>query len=186
MLTRDRMRRAAATATPSAADAIVIFGAVLRPSRPSGEMVLRLDLGARLYRDGYAKHVVCSAGASQNDWMAHMIRDELLTRGVPATALVIDNEGDDTRQAVRSALRHSYGRWRRLVVVTSRYHVLRVVRECHRQGLDVTAAGVELPAIGWDKHSRWLRRRRAVQQLREIAAIWWYEVSWIPHPSQAR
>jgi uncharacterized SAM-binding protein YcdF (DUF218 family) len=140
-------------------------------------MELRLDLAARLYRDGYAKHVVCSVGASPNDWMARMVRRELVTRGVPGAAQLVDTEGEHTRQAVTAALNHAHGRWHHLIVVTSRYHILRVVRECRRQGLDVSAAGAQLPVIGWDRHSLRLRRRRAVQVLREVVAIWWYELT---------
>lgn len=96
---------------------------------------LRVAAAAELYRTGRVKAVVCSGGVAwQNGGApvseADYMRAGLLARGVPAEAIVTENESRNTRENMIfsvACIERTIG-WhnvRRVLIVTSAFHMRR-------------------------------------------------------------
>lgn len=163
---------------PQPADVILVFGAAVRPEGPSLTVRTRVERAARLYEAGLAPLVLCSGGCEGALSEARIMRALLIELGVPAGAVIPDDQGLSTRRALLAAKRAGRGRWRRLIAVSSPYHLYRIAREARRQELTVETvpARSRAPAT----------RRRTVlnirQHLREVPAVWWYALTALATP----
>jgi len=153
------------------ADAIFVF---------AGTVAERAMEAADLYREGYAPRIVVTRGprsgamvrleqqgifiASESD----LNRDVLRRLGVPDDVLIMpprfhDNTADEARTL--RALSAQYG-WRRIIIVTSKYHVRRaalsVSRALRGTGVQMIRRGSRydesMPQAWWTRRAdiRWL------------------------------
>jgi len=108
---------------PGRADAVV----VLAGSR------LRLPVGIRLVRAGYAPLLVVSRGHTG------ALERRVCSGRVPLRAICLDATPNSTRGEARAIRRLARARgWRRIDVVTSQFHVFRarmLIRRCYHGGL---------------------------------------------------
>ena len=82
------------------ADCIVVPGAAIwRNRQPSDALKYRLEKAAELYREGRAPWVVVTGGGEGNYAEAVVMAEWLAKRGVPETALIIENESATTRDS---------------------------------------------------------------------------------------
>jgi uncharacterized SAM-binding protein YcdF (DUF218 family) len=176
-----RVVRAASGANPAEApraDAIVVFGAAAWASGPSPELQARLVHAAALHRAGAAPRVLCAGGFTGKHSEALAMRAALEREGVPSEALLIDEGSTSTRRAITAARRAAatHG-WRRVLLVSSPYHMHRAAAEARRQGLDAIPA----PAPSTPVTRRFAPRAR--QTLREVVALWWYAATAARRPA---
>ena len=150
-----RMVREAATwsfadvaQAPAVEVALVLGTAPIGPEGgPNRYLVYRLDTAAALWKTGKAKVLLVSgtrAGEHYDEPAA--MRAGLIERGVPADAIVIDNEGFRTRTSVLRA-RDVYGQ-SRFLIVSQRFHVGRALYIAHYAGIEawgVDARDVDTP-----------------------------------------
>ena len=140
----------------------------------SGTRVERLLEGVDLYKAGYAPAIVLSPGTIEDAEVAlrargnhfpaeaELERDLLLQLGVPASAIVqVDGYVDNTAQEanlLRSMVKANH--WRRVIIVTSKYHTRRAAF-AFRRGLKDTGAEVVMRASRYDQSdpARWWRSR---------------------------
>ena len=126
---------------PAVETALVLGTAPIGPEGgPNRYFVYRLDTAAGLWKAGKARVLLVSGnktGESYDEPAA--MRAGLIDRGVPAEAIVIDNEGHRTRASVLRA-RDVYGQ-SRILIVSQRFHVGRALYIAHRAGIE--AWGVE-------------------------------------------
>ncbi|NND73461.1 MAG: YdcF family protein [Ilumatobacter sp.] len=112
-------------------DAIVVMGAAQYDGRPSPQLAARLDHVAELWPAGHADLVVVTGGKRPGDRFteAEASRGYLIERGVPAEAILLENDGAtslDSLQGVATMLEQRTGNERSSVlVVTDPYHALR-------------------------------------------------------------
>jgi SanA protein len=155
---------------------------VLGTSRLAGDHVSqnpffygRLDAAAELYRTGKAKHLLLSgdsshAGYDEPAWM----RDGLLKRGVPASAMTLDDAGFRTLDSVARA-RLVFG-LSRLTIVTDDFHLPRALFLAQAQGLE--AAGCQSAPVPW----RWSVKTRIREfASRAVACLDVYVLHTAPH-----
>ncbi|MFM7537456.1 MAG: YdcF family protein [Acidimicrobiales bacterium] len=123
-----RVIAAAAGDGAATADAIVVLGAAQYDGRPSPELAARLDTVAELWSAGRARVVVVTGGKMPGDRFTEAATSAtyLQRRGVPAEAILLEDRGRTTWESLNGAapLLRSVGA-RRLIVVSSSYHVLR-------------------------------------------------------------
>ena len=120
------------------ADAIVVLGAAQYDGRPSPVFQARLDHAIELYKDGLASTFVVTGGKLPGDRTteAAAARTYALTHGVPAEAILVEDEGRTTLESLRSVA--AMLRERQLssaVFVSDRTHMLRVLRMASDQGI---------------------------------------------------
>lgn len=179
-----RIQRAGRARAQGHADMLVVLGAALdADGTPCQELAQRLDKAAGLFGQGAAGTILCCGGQDEDGRSeAEAMRAYLVQRGVPRRAVRVDDDGPTTRRAVAAVRRHD-AEDRRLVFVTSHYHMHRVLREAERQSLaadgHATDPGRAGDTTGWPGASVWT----LLQAVREIAAVWWYA---LPVPDRDR
>ena len=120
------------------ADAIVVLGAAQYDGRPSAILRARLDHGIALFEAGVAPYLVVTGGKAEGDRTteAASARAYVLGRGVPRSAILVEDRGRTTRESLRGVadiLRaHDLTR---VVFVSDRTHMLRVLRIAADEGI---------------------------------------------------
>jgi uncharacterized SAM-binding protein YcdF (DUF218 family) len=174
VVTLVRIWRAGRTQRLEPADAIVVFGAAAWGARPSATLRLRTMRGIELYDRGLASVVVCSGATSGGVSEPRLMADLMAAHGVPASALVLDEAGVTTRATIASLRKLRGENWRRILAVSSPFHLFRIVEESRRHGIEALPCptlrppthglGAKLRLLLWD----------ARQYARETVAVWAY------------
>lgn len=126
--------------TPKLPAALVLGTTVTSSWQPSQFLAARLDLAAQLYARGSVDQLLLSGdGHLGGDDEPGVMRDYLISRGVPAEALILDVAGVDTFVSCRRA-REVHG-LDELVVVSQRYHLPRALAACATVGIDAWGVG---------------------------------------------
>lgn len=156
------------------ADAIVVFGAAVWPTGPSLTLRVRVARAAELYAQERAPTILCTGGWSNGESEAQVMRAMLIEHGVPAAAIIPDDGGVTTREAIRSVQHFGGGHWQRVIAVSSPYHMDRIGQEARRQRVDVALCAAERPGPRTWRHVVFDTR----QHLRELVAAPVYAVTW--------
>lgn len=138
----------------------------------------RLREGLRLWRDRWAPRLVFSGAARDGPVSnARAMRGLALAEGVPATAILVDEQGADTYgNALHTREIMEAGELRSAILVTSPYHLQRAAVTFN--GV-YTGSGIRLianaaPDSDWRKQSWWARadlRRLTVSELEKLGYI---------------
>ena len=137
-------------------DAIIVLGAQVRPDgSPSNQLRWRVDAAAEAYRIHPSPVVVCGAqGKDEPDTEAAVMKQILLTSGVPEDDILLDSTSFNTRQNLAHAYELLKDRQiRQVLIVTSDYHLPRALDLARDLGFDATGLGS--PTLGgwpWLKH----------------------------------
>ena len=120
------------------ADAIVVLGAAQYNGRPSAILKARLDHAIELYEDGLAPFLVVTGGKAEGDRTteAASARAYAVAKGVPDTAILVEDKGRTTLESLRavSAILKSRGLGMALFV-SDRTHMLRVLKIARDEGI---------------------------------------------------
>lgn len=151
------------------ADAIVVLGArAYANGQPSEALAERVMTGVALYRAGLAPRLVMSGGVDPNGVSEPAVmRAVAVGAGVPASAIVLDEQGVSTEASVESvgALAERLG-IRRVLAVSHYFHLARIKLLAERRGLQCfTVPADEGPT---------LLRGTPYYVLREAAALAFY------------
>jgi SanA protein len=154
---------------PAVEMALVLGAAPIGPEGgPNRYLVYRLDAAAALWKAGKARILIVSGsrtGESYDEPAA--MQAGLIERGVPAEAILRDDEGFRTRASVlraRDAFHQS-----KLLIVSQRFHVGRALYIAHQAGLEawgVDARDVDAP------YSVFTELRRFPSALIGVAEAW--------------
>ena len=124
-------------------DAIVVLGTAQFNGRPGRVLQARLDRALEVYETGDAPWVVVTGGRAPGDTFteAEAARDYLLEQGVPAEAILMENEGRDSWESMRgvAALLGDLG-LSRVLLVSDGFHLFRVKLMARDLGLTAFAA----------------------------------------------
>ena len=135
------------TAEPAPCEAIIILGTRVYGKEPGPMLQLRLEKALALYRQGYAPYLLASGGqgADEDISEAAAMRNYLVARGVPASAILLEDASTNTYENLRNsaALLHSKG-LSQVIVVTNRSHVFRSLYLARLQGLSASGAAAPM------------------------------------------
>jgi uncharacterized SAM-binding protein YcdF (DUF218 family) len=124
-------------------DAIVVLGSAQYNGRPSSIFAARLEHARTLYRQGVAPVVITVGGKKSGDQFteAEAGRDYLAREGIPAGSLLAVPEGVDTLESMRdvAATFREHG-WRKAVLVTDPWHVMRAQRMADDAGISAASS----------------------------------------------
>lgn len=158
VLAEREQRREDITGPQAYADAIVVFGGKCYERGPGIEVCERLNHAAALYGKGVAPLVVLSGGMDAGVDEVEVMRDYIVTRGVPLDATSAARPGDNSRLTIGCLDPHlTY------VAVSSAYHAHRIATEARRQGKRVI---VDCAPDSIDLRNRRVLR---VQRISEVA-----------------
>ena len=123
-------------------DAIVVMGTAQFNGRPGPVLRARLDRALEAYRQGVAPLVVVTGGRRPGDEFpeAEAARDYLLERGVPAEAILLENEGGNSWRSLQgvAALLRERG-LSEVLLVSDGFHLFRVKLMARDLGLSAHA-----------------------------------------------
>lgn len=147
-------------------DAIVAMGAAQYDGRPSPQLAARLDRVVELWPEGIAPLVVVTGGNLPGDRFteAGASAQYLIERGIPESALILEDEGASSYESLSSVgvMLESRG-LDDVVIVTDPYHSLRSRLIAQEVGLDASVSSTDTSVIsGTDS---------LVQHLREAGGV---------------
>lgn len=125
-------------------DAIIVLGAQVKPDgEPSLQLQWRIDAAVEAWKEHNCIIVTCGAqGGNEPAPEAHVMRDELIRQGVPEEAILVEDQSFNTRQNINHAVSLLEGREvRRVLIVTSDYHLPRAMAIAEDAGLDASGMG---------------------------------------------
>jgi uncharacterized SAM-binding protein YcdF (DUF218 family) len=135
-----RIERQSTRDEAQTADVILVLGAAEYRGRPSQVLKARLDHALELYRQKLAPLVLTTGGAGGDPVFTEggVGRSYLIGHGVPAEAIIVENEGDSTVESTAMAgeIMHRMG-LHSVIVVSDGYHIYRVKRMLQFRGLSV-------------------------------------------------
>lgn len=137
------------------ADAIVLLGGALRGDTKAGNMpdmnqyADRLVHAVALYKAGKANYIVLAGGSQPGSRSeAHLMQDVLAVMGVPAEALILEDQSRNTHDnAVNSARLLEERDMNRILLVSSAFHMPRAYALFARQGLEVIPAPTDFQQV---------------------------------------
>ncbi|MGH9920119.1 MAG: YdcF family protein [Nitrososphaerales archaeon] len=167
--------RAGHESTACRSDTLVVFGALVGPSGACHALQERVKRAAAIMCSVGADRIVCCGTPAETKAM----RALLVEHGIP-TSVLVSQDAVSTRAAIASLTRSSAVHWGDITVVSSPYHMRRILSEARRHGISVAPAPSR---IDWSRASGSLCQWRFFgglgrQYLREVIASWWYTLTW--------
>lgn len=127
-------------------DAIVVLGAGLRRDGSAGPALTRRTLhAAQLYREGLAPHIICSGGQAEPRPRSEAAAcAEILQRqGIPDSAIILEDRSRSTEEnAIYTREIMDANGWRRALVVSDSFHMLRAQWIFSAYGIEFTPGPV--------------------------------------------
>jgi uncharacterized SAM-binding protein YcdF (DUF218 family) len=132
---------------PQPADAIVVFaGGVGESGTAGGGVQERVAQALALYEGGYAPRVIFSSGYVFTLREAEVMKAIAVANGVPEDAVLLEEQAANTYDNVRLTYQilEQHG-WRRILLVSSPYHMRRALLTWKRVAPDVSVTPTPVP-----------------------------------------
>lgn len=134
-------------------DAIIVLGAAQYNGRPTDVFESRLQHGLDLYNRGLAPVIIVTGGKQNGDTYTEAETGEqwLLNRGVPQSAILMENQGRDTWENIDGAHKAAEGRnIKSVLIVSDGFHLFRAKRMAEAVGFDAyTSPAPNSPIRPW-------------------------------------
>ena len=132
---------------PQPADTMIILGAGINEEGfPRSTLQYRLDRALELYAQGYAPAIIVTGAQGDDEPMpeAYAMRDYLVQRGIPESAVHCDPDSYNTKEnlANAKAIMDAEG-METALVVTSDYHLWRALHLAADLGISASGAGAK-------------------------------------------
>lgn len=160
------------------ADAAVVLGAAAWGNRPSPVFRERIEHGITLYRTGRVQHLILTGGTPKAGYMteAEVARRFALQRGIPAEAILFENESRNTLSNllnVQTLLRqHDLND---IIIVSDPDHLARAAAMAQYVGLSFQTEAT--PSSRYSGKNRWQFAASEVASL--MAFQWWCLGRWL-------
>ena len=167
---------------PQAADAIVVFaGGVGESGQAGGGYQERVKQAVDLFNAGHAPDMIFSTGFVFAFKEAEVMRTLAVSSGVPADAIHLESQATNTYENVlySAEIARQQG-WKRVLLVSSPYHMRRALLTWRRVASDIEA----IPTPGASSQFYAHERGASLEQIRGIAqeyaaiALYWWR-GWI-------
>ncbi len=163
------------------ADVIVVLGAaVWANGRPSPTLAARTQHALALYQAGYAPRLIfCGAVGNNPPSEAEVMRRLAVHAGVPADAMVLEDQSHSTEENLANAKKIMQARgWHTAILVSDPFHLYRAEWMARDLGLDAIGSGASASPTYTIAHLRvWYTAREA------LALIWYGVTRVVGEPS---
>ncbi len=147
-------------------DAIVVLGTTQYNGVPSPTLEARLDRAVALYQDGTAPLIIVTGGNLPGDVYTEAEAGQmyLVEAGVPETAIVLENEGNDSWQSMNGVAGILAARnLDRILLVSDGFHLLRLKMMARDLGITAFATASEgSPIAGGEEFGYVVREALAI------------------------
>jgi uncharacterized SAM-binding protein YcdF (DUF218 family) len=157
------------------ASAIVVLGAAQYVGRPSPVLRARLDHAIELWRAGLAPRMIVTGGRGDGDTTseAAVSRRYALRRGVPDSAIVLENTGRTTRESLQGVAAIMRGQSKRdVILVSDPFHMLRLSILARRFGLQPLTSPTRTSPISQSRDQSW---RYVVNESLKVPVVYLFE-----------
>ena len=156
------------------AAAIVVLGAAQYVGRPSPVLRARLDHAIALWRTGFAPLLIVTGGRGEGDTTseAAVSRRYALRRGVPDSAIVLENAGRTTRESLQGVAAIMNGKRRDVILVSDPFHMLRLSILARRFGLEPLTSPTRTSPISESRDQKW---RYVVNESLKVPVVYLFE-----------
>ncbi len=139
------------------ADAIVVLGAAQYGGRPSPVLRARLDHAIELWERELAPRMILTGGTGRGDTTSEAAvgRRYVMARGVPETAIIIEEEGLTSSQSMHAVAGMFPADDARVILVSDPYHMLRLSILSRRLGLTPFTSPTPNSPIWRNTEERW-------------------------------
>lgn len=140
------------------ADSIVVLGAAQYDGKPSPVLRARLDHGISLWNNKMGKVLVFTGGKGYGDTTteADVSRSYARKRGVPDTAILLENQGRTTRESMLAVAEMLEKRGiKTAILVSDPFHMLRLSIIGRRFGLTPYTSPTRTSPISPNSEKRW-------------------------------
>ena len=140
------------------ADAVVVLGAAQYWGRPSPVLKSRLDHAIDLWKHNYAPLLVLTGGTGKGDTTteADVGRKYAMGKGVPDTAIVIENQGRTTSESLRTVSAMLKARdMKSAILVSDPFHMFRLSILARRFGLESYTSPTPTSPISANRSRVW-------------------------------
>jgi uncharacterized SAM-binding protein YcdF (DUF218 family)/glycosyltransferase involved in cell wall biosynthesis len=163
---------------PRASDAVVVFaGGVGESGRAGGGYQERVKQAVDLYNQKLVPRMLFVSGFVFAFHETEVMRALAMDNGVPSDAIVLESRADNTHTFVqRSAETARQRGWRRVLLVSSPYHMRRALLTWRREAPDIEAIPAPVPVSQFYVHERGVsleQIRGIAQEYAAIASYWW-------------
>jgi uncharacterized SAM-binding protein YcdF (DUF218 family) len=121
------------------ADVIIVMGAAEYRGHPSPVLKLRLDHAVQLYERNLAPYIMTTGGPGGDPSFTEggVGRSYLIDRGIPAEAIIVEDEGETTAYSLTAAseILRRMG-LRSCIIVSDGYHIFRVKKILQQEGFE--------------------------------------------------
>ena len=158
---------------PQKADAIVVFaGGAGESAQAGGGYQERVKQAVDLYRAGFAPRMIFSSGFVYAFREAEIMRGLAVDLGVPPEAITLEERAASTFESVVFSrdIAHHYGA-RRILLVSSPYHMRRAILTWRRQAPDIDVVSTPVLNSQYYAHGRGATAEQFRGILWEYAAI---------------
>lgn len=157
---------------------VVLGGSVVDNGKIGGSSYWRAIYGAMVYRHGGFRDVLISGGRDGAASISYPMRELMVTLGVPADRIRIEEQSTSTRENARFSaelLRDMPGR---KVLLTSDYHMYRALRVFRQSGILIEPW--PFPDVR-KRSGAWINRWSCFQDvaLETVKIIYYYARGWI-------
>ena len=140
-------------------DAIIVLGAQVKPDRTlSVQLTWRMDAAAEAFENKNVPIVVCGAqGDDEPCPEAEAMREYLIGKGIPEEMILTDPDSFNTNENLENAQRllEEFPGVKRVLIVTSDYHVPRSLAIAQDLGFEAEGLGAKCLPERWLKnHAR--------------------------------
>lgn len=145
------------------ADYVLVLGAQIYADRPSASLQSRLDVAFDYLERNPDAHAILCGGQGSNEVMpeAWMMRDYLISRGIPEERLLIEDASSNTIQNIANARQQYLSPGDRTAVISSEFHLSRARRLMASAALDPYGLPAPTPYVSL----------RIVLHLREYCSV---------------
>ena len=140
------------------ADAIIVLGAAQYVGRPSPVLRARLDHAISLWRRGLAPRLILTGGTGEGDTVSEAAvgRRYAMRRGVPDSAILLENHGRTTSESLQAVAGLLRARGDTAVILVSDpFHMLRLSILARRLGLVPYTSPTRTSPISLNRAERW-------------------------------
>ena len=161
---------------PQPADAIVVFaGGAGESGQAGGGYQERVKQAVDLYAAGYARHMIFSTGFVFAFPEGEVMRSLAEANGVPSEAITLETQARNTFENVaRSRDILIEKGWRRVLLVSSPYHMRRATLTWREVAPEVQVIATPVPVSQFYAHERGPSLEQIRGLLQEYVAIVWY------------
>ena len=134
--------------------AIIVLGAQVKPDGTlSLQLQYRMELALEQYRAHPQVIVVCGAqGGNEPMTEAQAMHDYLVSNGVPEGDILMDDTSFNTRQNLTNAQKLLGDDVKKVLIVTSNYHLPRAMTLARDTGFEPQGVGAPIKLIYWPKN----------------------------------